>query len=157
MTANHTTTLEQGQHLPTNAQAAIKHTLVNNSFVTTVGGTTFNISRDSPDAHRYSVRPALRGSSFSLAVQYGLEPPSSLPSFDSILSSSEETWKSYWATGGFVDVVTGSTDALADELQRRIILSQYLLRVNEAGDYPPQEVSMSDEGQCHPTNTLLSV
>ena len=43
-------------------------------------------------------------------------------------------------SGGFVDLVTESTDSRADELQRRIILSQYLLRANEAGDYPPQEV-----------------
>ena len=31
--------------------------------------------------------------------------------------------------------------AHADELPPRIILSQYLLRVNEAGDMLPQEVS----------------
>ena len=45
-------------------------------------------------------------------------------------------------SGGFVDLVTESTDSRADELQRRIILSQYLLRANEAGDYPPQEVRL---------------
>ncbi|KAH9919446.1 uncharacterized protein BXZ73DRAFT_80320 [Epithele typhae] len=34
----------------------------------------------------------------------------------------------------------GSSDARAEELQRRIINSQNLLRVNEAGDTPPQEL-----------------
>ncbi|KAJ3926275.1 MAG: hypothetical protein NXY57DRAFT_1029587 [Lentinula lateritia] len=34
----------------------------------------------------------------------------------------------------------GSTDSRADESHRRIILSRYLMRVNEAGEDPPQEV-----------------
>ena len=37
-------------------------------------------------------------------------------------------------------MLTGSSDPRAEELQRRIILSRYLMRVNEAGDLPPQEV-----------------
>lgn len=45
-----------------------------------------------------------------------------------------------------MDLVTGSTDPRADELQRRIILSQYLLAVNEAGDAPPQESGLVNNG-----------
>ena len=59
---------------------------------------------------------------------------------EAIESDSESAWEDFWSNHGFVDVVSQSTDTRADELQRRIILSQYLLRVNEAGDTPPQEV-----------------
>ena len=72
-------------------------------------------------------------------VKLGRSHPSVL-SVGEITASSTEAWEGYWSNSGFVDVVTGSTDERADELQRRIILSRYLMRVNEAGDYPPQEV-----------------
>jgi hypothetical protein len=38
---------------------------------------------------------------------------------------------------------SGSTDPRATELERRIILSQYLLRIQDAGDYPPQETGLT--------------
>lgn len=144
MTANHSTTLHQGSPLPKGAQATITHNLVNNSFITTAGGSKFTIRRDSASAHRYTIVPASRSSStFSLSIHYSLKTPESLPSFSAVHTSSTKAWQSYWTTGGFVDLITGSTDSRADELQRRIVLSQYLLRVNEAGDYPPQEVRCS--------------
>lgn len=55
---------------------------------------------------------------------------------------------SYWETGAFVDVTSteGPAKANATELQRRIILSQYLLAVNEAGKDPPQESGLTNNG-----------
>ncbi|HET7811845.1 MAG TPA: hypothetical protein VFL16_14840 [Steroidobacteraceae bacterium] len=60
-------------------------------------------------------------------------------------------WQNYWTSGGFVDL-TGSRHPKADELQRRIILSQYLTAVNSAGTMPPQEeglFSNSWNGKFH--------
>lgn len=143
MTANHTTQLTSTKDETTkNTQAEIRHTLVNNSFVTTIGGSSFNITRDSPDAHRYLLRFPSDRQNFTVSLSYALQKPPSLPDFQSIQESSQNAWNSYWSDTGFVDVYTHSTDARANELQRRIILSQYHLRVNEAGDYPPQEVGI---------------
>ncbi len=47
-------------------------------------------------------------------------------------------WQSYWRRGGMIDF-SGSTDWRASELERRVVLSQYLERINGAGEYPPQE------------------
>ncbi|KAI5120182.1 hypothetical protein M0805_002650 [Coniferiporia weirii] len=146
LTANHTTKLVQGYSVALGAQAEISHTLVNNSFVTTIGGSPFKIARDSPSAHRYSMRPSIRSSTFSITASFTLESPSFLVDYDYVQLSSILAWESYWSEGGFVDVYTSSTDSRADELQRRIILSQYLLRVNEAGDYPPQESGLVNNG-----------
>ncbi|KAL2010717.1 hypothetical protein VTN00DRAFT_6524 [Thermoascus crustaceus] len=64
---------------------------------------------------------------------------------DSVNRASASWWKSYWETGAFIDLTaTGNTTAL--ELQRRIILSQYLLAVNEAGRDPPQESGLVNNG-----------
>jgi hypothetical protein len=50
-------------------------------------------------------------------------------------------WHRFWESGGAVDLA-GSTDPRAFELERRIVLSQYLMAVNAAGVYPPQETGL---------------
>lgn len=65
----------------------------------------------------------------------------SVPSTLAITSSSVDRWNDFWSNNGFLDVLTGTPDPRAEELQRRIILNRYHMRVNEAGDLPPQEVS----------------
>ncbi len=47
-------------------------------------------------------------------------------------------WQAFWTGGGAVDF-TGSTDPRAAELERRVVLSQYLSAINGAGELPPQE------------------
>ncbi|KAJ7267256.1 Six-hairpin glycosidase-like protein [Mycena rebaudengoi] len=120
-------------------QYQIIHTQVDSSFITSLGGDAFKVTRDSPTAHRYSIRPKLKSNQFSLTTTWGLKQPKSMLSPSAIALSSAKSWEHFWTASGFVDVFTGSTDPRADELQRRIILSRYLMRVNEAGDYPPQE------------------
>ena len=47
-------------------------------------------------------------------------------------------WRHFWETGGAIDL-SGSTDPRAVELERRIVLSQYLTAINCSGTLPPQE------------------
>ncbi|KAG6856151.1 hypothetical protein H0H87_007056 [Tephrocybe sp. NHM501043] len=139
-TTNHSTVLSTSR----DGSASILHTLVRSAFKTTVMGSKFSISRDTPDAHRYTVRPPKKASAFSLTVNYGLSHETA--SAKNVFESSTNAWEGYWTESGFVDVLTGSTDSRAEELQRRVILSRYLMRVNEAGDTPPQEVSRGYHG-----------
>jgi hypothetical protein len=60
-----------------------------------------------------------------------------LPSYDDIVVASKEWWAKYWVSGAFIDL-SATQNANATELQRRIILSQYLVAVNEASHNPPQ-------------------
>jgi hypothetical protein len=50
-------------------------------------------------------------------------------------------WKQYWSSGGILDL-SGNADPRAAELERRIVLSQYLMRVHESGALPPQETGL---------------
>lgn len=65
--------------------------------------------------------------------------------YSSCAESSIAGWKSYWESGAAIDL-SESKDARWKELERRIILSQYLMKVNEAGSLPPQESGLVNNG-----------
>ena len=51
-------------------------------------------------------------------------------------------WQSYWEDGAVVDF-SACTDPRAAELERRVVLSQYLLAIQCCGDVPPQETGLT--------------
>ena len=51
-------------------------------------------------------------------------------------------WKNYWKKGAVVDF-SQCTDYRAKELERRVVLSQYLLAIQCAGSTPPQETGLT--------------
>ncbi|HEY2508710.1 MAG TPA: hypothetical protein VGI58_19510 [Streptosporangiaceae bacterium] len=63
-------------------------------------------------------------------------------SYAAIEHASQTYWPHFWSASAAVDV-TGSTDPRATELQRRIMLSQYLTAINCAGSLPPQETGLT--------------
>ena len=66
------------------------------------------------------------------------EPVEKTPAYSASIQATTAHWNSFWTQGGAVDF-TGSTDPRAAELERRVVLSQYLSAVNGAGELPPQE------------------
>jgi hypothetical protein len=89
-----------------------------------------------------------------IAAVIGLERfriPGPLPAFRTAVAGAEGHWRRYWRQGGVVDL-SGTADPRAAELERRIVLSQYLAAINEAGTVPPQEeglFSNSWNGKFH--------
>lgn len=77
--------------------------------------------------------------SFAPESEPGIEPKAS---FTEIRQAAAKYWQDHWLTGGMIDF-TGSTDPRAAELERRVILSQYLMAVNCSGSAPPQETGLS--------------
>ena len=65
-----------------------------------------------------------------------------LASFDATATAAAGMWDDYWSTGAFVDLASSTDDARAFELERRVVLSRYLLRVHNAGAEPPQETGL---------------
>ncbi|HTY63329.1 MAG TPA: hypothetical protein VMG30_13865 [Acidobacteriota bacterium] len=59
-----------------------------------------------------------------------------------ILDGSADHWGRFWNEGAAVDL-SGSTNPLAQKLEERIVLSQYLMAVQMAGDVPPQESGLT--------------
>lgn len=58
-----------------------------------------------------------------------------------MVEASERHWARFWSTGGAVDL-SGGGDERAHELERRIVLSQYLTAIHCAGSYPPAETGL---------------
>lgn len=56
--------------------------------------------------------------------------------------SAARMWQNYWKTTGIIDF-SHCTDSRAPLLERRVILSQYLLRSQEAQDFPPAETGLT--------------
>ena len=67
---------------------------------------------------------------------------SGIKDFKNTYTASIKSWKSFWTNGGAVDF-SGSTDPRANELERRIIHSQYLTATQFAGNFPPQESGLT--------------
>ncbi|GAA1162096.1 hypothetical protein GCM10009654_18400 [Streptomyces hebeiensis] len=57
---------------------------------------------------------------------------------DAVFDAAARWWSSFWESAAALSF-EGSTDPRAPELERRVVLSQYLTAVNCAGASPPQE------------------
>lgn len=64
------------------------------------------------------------------------------PSADETIASAAEYWGSFWTKGAAVDF-SRCADPRAAELERRVVLSQYLLAIQSAGSTPPQETGLT--------------
>jgi len=109
------------------------------------------IDRAGEHAYRISASPSASTRTLTVMVQFSPEPGAALPSPATARSSTARHWIGYWSNGGIIDFA-GSTDPRAKELERRVILSQYLMAVNAAGSFPPQEeglFSNSWNGKSH--------
>lgn len=65
-----------------------------------------------------------------------------VPDFGNIQKQRGRYWKDFWDKTGIIDF-SGSTDSRASELERRLILSQYLLAIQSSGSLPPQETGLT--------------
>ncbi|MBQ3237479.1 MAG: hypothetical protein IJA98_00200 [Bacteroidaceae bacterium] len=65
-----------------------------------------------------------------------------LPTFGEAATASATAWAKFWNEGGVVDF-SACTDPRAPELERRVVLSQYLMAIQAAGDTPPQETGLT--------------
>lgn len=69
-------------------------------------------------------------------------PVEEIPGFSETEEASAYFWKDFWSTGGAVDF-SECTDPRAFELERRVVLSRYLTRIQCAGDNPPAETGLT--------------
>lgn len=64
-----------------------------------------------------------------------------IPDFENVKAAAESYWRSFWNDGAAIDF-SQCTDPRAPELERRVVLSQYLMAINCAGSCPPQETGL---------------
>ncbi|WP_370479758.1 hypothetical protein [Tamlana flava] len=92
-------------------------------------------------------------SELEFSTTYSLDPVSiTIPDFNSTKLASSQYWKDFWTTGGAIDL-SESTDSRWYELERRIVLSQWLTAVQAAGSWPASESGLMNidpwRGQFH--------
>ncbi|RYG20085.1 hypothetical protein EON82_20660, partial [bacterium] len=95
---------------------------------------------------RFTLVPNPKGGALAFVCAFAPKLLSKrLPSPDATLIASEKAWPAYWQKGGAIDL-SESKDPRWKELERRIVLSQYLMKVNESGSEPPQESGLVNNG-----------
>jgi hypothetical protein len=102
--------------------------------------------------HRFILTGGKDSDELDFACAFAPKPITErLPDFTYTLAMAITHWKQFWSTGGAIDL-SGSKDPRWNELERRIVLSQYLTAVQDSGIYPPQETGLTYntwEGKFH--------
>ena len=89
--------------------------------------------------HTYSLQPDAGNERFSFVCQFASKLAGDPGvDFEQTLTAAALHWENFWRSDGAIDL-SESNDERWKELERRVVLSQYLLAVNEAGSLPPQE------------------
>src|SRR5699024_9831730 len=90
----------------------------------------------------FILKPKEGQEEFSFTTKFSNQKISAIPELDEVTQSSITGWKQFWKSGGAIDF-SGSTDDRAHELERRIILSQYITKLQCSGSQPPQETGLT--------------
>lgn len=92
--------------------------------------------------HRFVLRP-LRANELEAVVHFSVtqELPARPPAKE-VFAAAEKQWERFWSSGAAVDL-SASAAGDARELERRIVLSQYLTAIQCAGTLPPQETGLT--------------
>ncbi len=91
----------------------------------------------------YYLCPTGKKNVFELSCLFSKEKSyDPLPDFKKTAKNNKEQWKGFWESGGAVDF-SSCTDPRAFELERRVVLSQYLTKIQCSGSMPPQETGLT--------------
>jgi hypothetical protein len=127
----HTTRARRGAN-----RLDIERTLDADSYFVSVGWEgRAEMKQDGP--HRFVLSPA--GDRFAFVCEFAKTPPGPLPSNTETAAASH--WRRFWNTGGAIDL-SGASDRRAQELERRVVLSQYQTAIQCSGSLPPQETGL---------------
>lgn len=126
------------QHPDQHQSAVIKPGLISHQLDTTLYYVNYTpVNTVSPHPHEFLLTPGEE-----ITIQFSPHEAPDLPSFAQTEIDSRQYWQAFWKRGGAVDF-SGSTDPRAFELERRVILSQYLMAIQCAGTMPPQETGLT--------------
>ena len=93
--------------------------------------------------HRFIITPAAGMDAIDFTCHFGTNAADAdATDFEKIKTKCAVSWPAFWNSGGAIDL-SGSRDPRWKELERRIVLSQYELAVQSAGDNPPAEVGLT--------------
>ncbi|HTR43229.1 MAG TPA: hypothetical protein VMH87_16570 [Pseudomonadales bacterium] len=143
----HETTVSQSD----STHAEFYRTLDNDTYVATAcwsdDATLNNVAK-----HQYEILPSRKMDQLEVVCAFSpTNMAAGLPTFAETELQTHTYWNAFWKNGGAIDL-SGSKDSRWFELERRIVLSQYLTAIQDAGAYPPAETGLtynSWEGKYH--------
>jgi protein-glucosylgalactosylhydroxylysine glucosidase len=93
--------------------------------------------------HDFLLTPSRDDSRLEFVAAFSPRPSIKfLPGVAETFAESAAHWRRFWAGGGAVEL-SGSRDPRAPELERRVVLSQYLTAIQCSGSKPPQETGLT--------------
>lgn len=123
---------------------SIKHQLDSTTyFVDFQSENSFKIR--SKETHYFVLEPSNQSDSFNFSFHFREKKKSISKtqfSFSSAILDNQIAWKNFWTSGGAVDF-SATKDSRAKEIERRVVLSQYLTKIQCAGNQPPQETGLT--------------
>lgn len=121
-------------------QATIKRELDSTSYFVNLSWNEGDMSEIG--AHEFQLQPSSKLNAFEFTALFSQLPISSVSDFNDTKQNSTEHWKKFWTEGAAIDF-SACTDPRAKELERRVVLSQYLTKIQCAGTIPPQETGLT--------------
>jgi hypothetical protein len=94
------------------------------------------------DPHRFHLSGADGAETLEFVCRFSpTEADHPVPTVPESLAASAAHWERFWTTGGAIDF-SGCTDPRAPELERRVVLSQYVTALHSGGSLPPAETGL---------------
>jgi protein-glucosylgalactosylhydroxylysine glucosidase len=90
--------------------------------------------------HEYTLQPGTASEELEFSIGFAGQAPQTA-AVSEVVQSSEKQWASFWESGAAIDFA-GSRDPRAFELERRVVLSQFLCAMHSGGSIPPQETGL---------------
>ncbi|MBN2805996.1 MAG: hypothetical protein JXR22_05005, partial [Prolixibacteraceae bacterium] len=95
------------------------------------------------EKHTLFIAPPTNQNVFELNCAFAPAQKSINPSsFAENIAMNRQHWPAFWESGAAIDF-KGSSDPRAHELERRVVLSQYLTKIQCSGSLPPQETGLT--------------
>ena len=93
--------------------------------------------------HEYQLDPSKKNDTFECSIVFTeTADDRSIQNVQMVQNLCADYWKNFWTTGGAIDL-SASKDPRWKELERRIVLSQYLTAIQSVQKYPPQETGLT--------------
>ena len=121
---------------------SITHSLDTTSYQVQVASRS-GMRMQEASMHRFTAEPSVASDEWIVNVAFTRRGMLSAQ-LDSAnpFERSKTAWKGFWMRGGAIDLA-GSTDPRAFELERRMVLSRYLTKIQCTSENPPQETGLT--------------
>jgi hypothetical protein len=111
--------------------------------------TSENVKCSKQADHSFEISPSGKVGEICLNIEFREVLAELNPDpFELTMNKNNKSWEQFWGSGGAVDL-SESTDPRWKELERRIVLSQYLTAIQSRQQYPPQETGLTCDSLWH--------